>query len=682
MRADVRPLVVLLLGLVSSRAYAQLEQREPVEAMMIATSAATGGMPLVEERLRIDVDGQHASTTLLQVYDNQTGRQTEGQYRLRAGIGAHVDGFAYWNGEQKIVGEVFEKQLATEVYERVKTRRRDPGLLVQDGEGAFSFKVFPIEAREKKRVELRWTKWLERRTNTVRYRAPIGRTDSDIVMTIAGHVKNVTSPTHRFDVEKTSDGVRLRSTHGTSAVELIVEWQVDEPDWQPVTFVQNGGAHDSWFAAALAAPVVADKAVAAKDVTIVIDRSGSMTGEALDHARTAAADMIRRLDAKDRVNVIAFSDEVDPLFTAPRLLDREARASAVAFTEKLRPGGGTDIALALETAIKTQDRKSERPRVVVFMTDGQSDVERALAAARADTGDVRVFTLGLGADVNRPLLQRIAAVKRGRFLHIDSASEIEDQVARLAATIARPVLVNVFVEVEGATAVRLYPRSIPDLFADDELLITGRVRGTGPAKVVFKGTLAGKQVSFSQPLELGSKRQRPWVGRLWAQSRVDHLLEELSLGSNDSKELQTEVIELALAYNFVTPYTAFLAIPASELGEMRGTVEAARAQKAKILADHADAASLGGESPVGGANQPAPASAPVASIDPSVDPSDDDDGTDEEEDDGGDAEYASAGDSYGKVKGHGCASCSTGGDPRGLALLVIGVALVLRRRRS
>jgi Ca-activated chloride channel family protein len=671
----MRAVIVVAIGLLSATAHAQLEQREPVEAMMIA-SARTTGMPLVEERLQVAIDGQHATTTLLQVYDNQTGSQTEGSYRLRAGTGSHVEGFAYWNGEQKIAGEVFEKQLATQVYERVKTRRRDPGLLVQDGEGAFSFRVFPIEAREKKRVELRWTKWLERPTHTVGYRAPVSRADAEIVVTIAGHVKDVTSPTHKIHVEKTSDGVRLRSEGARTTGELIVEWNVDEPDWQPVAYVQSAGDGDSWFAAELAAPPVDAKTVAAKDVTIVIDRSGSMGGEAIQHARTAAADMIRRLDARDRINVIAFSDEVDPLFAAPQTLDADARSRAIAFAERLRPGGGTDIGLALKTAISTQDKKAERPRVVVFMTDGQSDVQGALDAAHADTGDVRVFTLGLGADVNRPLLQRIAAMKRGRFVYIEKASDIEPEVARLASTIARPVLVNVSIDVEGANAVRIYPRSVPDLFADDELLITGRLRGKGTAKLVFKGLLGGKAVSFTKSVDFGgAQTQRPWVGRLWAQARVDHLLEELSLGAKDADEMKTEVTELALAYNFVTPYTAFLAIPASELGEMRSTVAEERARKAKILADHPDAASLGGRE-AGKDDEAKTAPLQTASAG-------DDDGIDENEP--GDAEEEDADpsprSSYGKVKGNGCASCATGGDGRQASLLVLCVALLLRRRR-
>src|SRR5207249_8279038 len=139
--------------------------------------------------------------------------------------------------------------------------------------------------------------------------------------------------------------------------------------------------------------------------------------------------LIRLLRAGDRVNVISFSDEVDPLFAQPIAVDDTTRARAIGFVERLHDGGGTDIALALSTAIKAQDPKSERPRVIVFMTDGQSEADKALEAAKTDTGDVRLFTLGLGKDVNRPLLQRLAAQKRGRFVYIDGPAMIEREMA-------------------------------------------------------------------------------------------------------------------------------------------------------------------------------------------------------------------------------------------------------------
>src|SRR5262249_30200378 len=156
-----------------------------------------------------------------------------------------------------------------------------------------------------------------------------------------------------------------------------------------------------------------------------------------------------------------------PLFKFPQTADEGTRKRATAFVDRMHEGGGTDLALALTTAITSQDKRdANRPRVVVFLTDGQSDVDRAVAAAKADTGDIRLFTLGLGKEVNQPLLQRLAAIKRGKFTWIERASQIQPEVTRLAKHISKPLLVDVSVDVVGAQAVRLYPRTLPDLFTD------------------------------------------------------------------------------------------------------------------------------------------------------------------------------------------------------------------------
>ncbi|MBL9020538.1 MAG: VWA domain-containing protein, partial [Myxococcales bacterium] len=549
-------------------ARAQSLAADRLEATMLVANSRPeqSRIPLAEERLHVAIDGQHATTTMLQVYENQSESQIEGRYTLRPGSGSHVEGFAYWNGEQKIVGEVFERQAARRVYENVTVRRRDPGLLEEAGEGAFKFKIFPINAREKKRVEIRWSKWLDRRDHTVRYRAPSTRRDAEIVIELAQTVKNLRSPTHKLRVDKVGGGLRVRSDGAidpraassgaarpgepglATTGELMLEWDVEEPPWTPSAYVHVGGGsgEESWFALSLAAPAMAAKSVAAKDVTIVIDRSGSMAADsAIEHAKRSAVDMIRLLSDKDRVNVIAFSDEVDPLFASPRPVTADTRQRAIDFVERLRDGGGTDIALALSTAIKLQAQAEAGPRVVVFMTDGQSDARHAIEAAKLDTRDVRLFTLGLGKEVNRPLLQRLAAVKRGTFSYIDSARAIEPEVARLAAHIAKPLLVDVSIDVEGPVASRIYPRSLPDVFAEDELLVTGRLRGKGVAKLTIKGTLEGKPVAFTRTVDLDRAPDRPWVGSLWAQQRVAHLLEEISLGSS-APEMVDEVTNLAL----------------------------------------------------------------------------------------------------------------------------------------
>src|SRR5688572_28763868 len=110
----------VLIGLLAP-AGAQPIAVDRLEAIMIA-SPGTQEIPLIEERLSVVVDGQHASTKLLQVFHHGNHGQIEGRYKLRSGSGSRVEGFAYWNGESKIVGEVFERNTANQVYNNVTSR--------------------------------------------------------------------------------------------------------------------------------------------------------------------------------------------------------------------------------------------------------------------------------------------------------------------------------------------------------------------------------------------------------------------------------------------------------------------------------------------------------------------------------------------------------------------------------
>lgn len=666
-------LAIGLLALVPALAVAQVQPQRMSATMVIATDELPAGsvpaaVPLVEERLTVSIDGQYATTTLLQAYQHDQSQPIEGRYELRPGSGSRVEGFAYWNNEEKIVGEVFEKQVAYQVYDRVTSRKRDPGLLEEVGEGAFAFKIFPIAPREKKRVEIVWSKWLERDGKVVTYRAPIGRSDASVSLTLLGSVQNVKSSTHTFHMEKVTGGQRLRFDGAKRPSELVLTWEVDDKDWTPHLVAHTETDQDGWFTLSLAAPDMPASAVAAKDVTLVIDRSGSMQGEPLRNAKAAAVDMIQHLDKQDRLNIVAFSDEVDPLYGSPQALTDETRVRALAFVEGLNEGGGTDIALALKTSIGAQDRETVRPRVVVFLTDGQSNVGESIAAAADDQADVRLFTIGVGPDVNRPLLTRLAEQKRGRFTYIANPKQIQSEVSKLADQIASPLLIGISIDVEGAQAIKLYPRSLPDIFAHDQLVVSGRTRGTGTLKMTIKGTLAGKAVSYTASVDLAKAKQKPWVGRLWAQARVDHLLEEIALGDT-SAELPVEVTELALAYNFVTPYTAFLAIPESELGDAANTLADARARKQEILKKHPDAVALtddGEDESVDAGGSPsvnAFAAHPVdarQAMAPGYD----------------DGEYAEV-----TSKKHGCAGCATGETSAGSLLLALLALVGLRRRR-
>jgi len=587
------------------RSHALEVLREIQRSLCVGDPGSTSGVfgnatfPLVDEVLHLDIDHQHVAAVLRRSYLNRSPQTMEGEFRLRAGQGANVTGFAYWNGEQKIVGEVFEKQVATEIYRQTVNRRRDPGLLEQIGEGSFSFRVFPIASRETKRIEVEFDQWLRRRGNDLELRLPLesATTEVDVTLKDTRSVHDVTSPTHAITVDDRRDGsLRVRSERSIrpESRELVLRWQLSTDPWRMEAFVHRDQGHDAYLVVSVAAPPNDGGGVVEKDLTLVIDRSGSMAGEALRQAKDAAVGIIERMSERDRVNVILFDDSVESLFVTPEPLSGDVRSKAIVYVQRTLDGGGTDLAAALHRALDAQ-RSDARPKTILFLTDGKSDTQQALRAIEGDNRDVRVFTVGVGEGVERALLSRLASSKRGRFTYIPSAAAVSSEVATLYQQIEAPVLVDLELESHGPRLRRMYPVKLPDLFDDDEIVLVARVEEPGPLDLRLTGRSASGPVEMRAHVDVPAQVRRSWVGQTWARQRVAHLLEEIAL-RGEQDELKDETIELALAYDIVTPYTAFLAMPESELrSDTARLMESARADKQRVLEANPDAVALARE---------------------------------------------------------------------------------------
>jgi Ca-activated chloride channel family protein len=316
-----------------------------------------------------------------------------------------------------------------------------------------------------------------------------------------------------------------------------------------------------------------------------------MSGAPLDEARAAAKEIVARLGGADRVNVIAFDDRTDVLYSTLQPVTDQTRSAALRFLDSVQSGGGTDIGRALDEALTRQRANAERP-IVLLLTDGESDTNAVFAAAQKDHSKARVFTIGLGTGVNKPLLSRLSDMKRGRFTYIQSAEAIRPSVARVFNLVESAVLEAPELSLENAQLLQMQPSTLPDLAPGEELFVTARALGAGPVRVVLKGKGIRGTIERKATVVLGTPSAKPWVGRVWARERVNRLLEDISL-HGETDERKTEAIELGVSYGFVTPYTSFLAIPESELTDTTSEMmRDLRAKKQAIIAKRADAVAL------------------------------------------------------------------------------------------
>jgi len=551
-------------------------------------------LALEEEQLEVVIDGQFSTSLLKQVYHNPSKATLEALCTLRTALDSQVQGFSYFNGPTRIVGEVFERAAARQIYEETTGLGRDPGLLEERGPGTFEFRVFPVAPDEHKRVEVTVGQYLPRFGRDVQYRFPLASETANVRLTLRDSrpLAKIGSPSHDLQqvTEQKGERVFLARPKAKRAAAFVLDYVVDEPYYTLAVHRHQDPGQPAYLAVSMATPPRSGPSLP-KDVTIVLDRSGSMTGAALDEARLAAKELVSSLSVHDHVNLIAFDDQVEVFADRIQPLTDQVRAGALAFLDRVQPGGGTDIALGLSRALSTQRAGADRP-LVLLLTDGASEPLPALQALERDTGATRVFTIGLGGGVNRALLSRLAAMKNGRFNYVESPAAIPATVRRLLAQLESVTTMAPAFRLESGRLSRPFPNTLSDLSAGEELFLTARAEGTGRARLVFSGRTAEGPVESETWLELGSELRQPAVARRWARARVDHLLEDQSLFGAD-EERKNEVVELALSYNLVTPHTSFLAIPEAEQTEATATLLGTlRERKRALLARRPDAAAL------------------------------------------------------------------------------------------
>ena len=311
-----------------------------------------------------------------------------------------------------------------------------------------------------------------------------------------------------------------------------------------------------------------------KTVIFVIDRSGSMTGTKIDQVKNALKFVLNNLRPGDLFNIVAYDDRIESFRPELQRYDDATRKAALGFVEGLYAGGSTNIDGALKTALG-QIQDSKRPNYIVFLTDGlptageTNEMKIVANAKEYNKLRTRIFAFGVGFDVNSRLLDKIVRENFGQSEFVRPNENIEDRVSRLYKRVESPVLTGVQLQFvldelkteEGSPVNRIYPRGDIDLFAGEQLVLVGRYKKPGAAKVIVQGKIGEKQESFDFPatfVEKSNDESFAFIEKLWAVRRVGEILDELDLkGKND--ELVKELVELATRHGILTPYTSFMA---------------------------------------------------------------------------------------------------------------------------
>jgi Ca-activated chloride channel homolog len=570
---------------------------------------AMNALPIESVEIATRIEGQVATTHVTQVFRNETDATLEGTYFFPIPSGASVSEFAIWDGNRRLVGEVRPREEARRIYDAIVRRVRDPGLLEYAGENLFQASIFPILPRSTKKLELTYTQVLRAEGGTVGYRYPLGtgrnaapieRVSGRIELRASEPVRTVYSPSHQVDVSR-RDGdrrvsVSFESGRGGERRDFQLFYSPSAREVGMSLFTYREPGKDGYFLLLLSPrSTIEDREYASKDVVFVLDISGSMNEEGkMEKARRALVHGVNGLRATDRFNVIAFSGETRLMESGLIRADAAGRRRGVQFVEGLRAVGGTNINDALVEAMGQLPVQGTRPRLLVFLTDGlptvgETNVENILTnVRRARREGIRLFSFGVGYDVNTRLLDRVAAENGGVADYVDPREDLEVKVSNFFDKVNHPVLTNLRLDLGPVRSDLVYPRELPDLFKGTQLALVGRYRNERDLAAVtlrLSGNASPTQtfVYPGQRFPLRDERHE-WLPRLWATRRVGWLMEQVR-SHGENRELREEIVELGTRYGIVTPYTSYLALePGAEQqfsGMGAGTGAVLRRQEAR-----------------------------------------------------------------------------------------------------
>lgn len=553
--------------------------------MLIPEDKQLPPLAMVHHRVNIAIDDQVSTTTIEQAFRNHTDRALEATYIFPIPKGASVNKFTMWVDGKEQGGELLDARKAAEVYQSIVKQTKDPGLLEYLGNGMMRLKIYPVPPKGvDQKVKITYNSIATQDNGVVEYVYPL-KTDGKATKTLeefsikatikSQHpVQNVYSPTHALNITRNGDREVSMTFERTQALldkDFTLFYSVGNKEigitplmHKPLT------SEDGYFLFLISPQIESSKSnIIPRDLVLVLDTSGSMDATKMEQARKALKYCLSNLNTQDRFGVVTFSTNVRKYRDSLVEANSEQVENAKKWVDGLKAGGGTAIQAALDNALDMRTRDEGRSFVVVFFTDGQPTIgemkpENILKnVASKNTDNTRIFTFGVGDDVNTAMLDQISDRTRAVSTYVRPAEDIQTKVTSLYGKISHPVLANV--KLAASDNIRIYetyPAQMPDLFYGSQLVVLGKYTGRGAAAIKITGQVGKETREFAYDVTFPDRTtdDRDFVESLWARRKVGFLLDQIRV-NGEQKELMDELMALAKKYGIATPYTSFLVVP-------------------------------------------------------------------------------------------------------------------------
>lgn len=543
------------------------------------------------KQLAVDVNlkDQVAQVQMSQTFVNTGSRQMEVCFVFPLPYDGAIDRMTFMVDGKEYEAKLLDATEARRIYEGYIRRNQDPALMEWMGTGMFKTSVFPVPAGASRQVSLRYSQLCRKQggltevlfpLSTAKYTSqPVEHIDIQVTVQSQAKIKNVYSPTHAVKIQRPTDRLAKISFSATNEVptaDFRLMYDIgDKKVGASVLSYRPQGDQDGYFLMLLSPEIEKAKGETVhKNVIFVVDRSGSMSGKKIEQAKGALRFVLNNLDEGDLFNIIAYDSAVESFQPELQRFNDGTRQSALGFVEGIFAGGSTNIDGALQAAL-AQFPDDSNPNFVVFLTDGlptageKREAQIVENAKQRNQGRTRLFSFGVGFDVNSRLLDKLSRNCFGQSQYVRPDEDIEAYVSQLYSRIGAPVMTELAITFDmedlpaeqGKLVNRIYPRDNYDLFAGDQLVVVGRYKSGGDAKITVRGKVGTKQQKMSFPAKFvnsSSDETNAFIEKLWAMRRVGEIIDEIDLHGKN-QELVDELVAISTRHGIITPYTSFLA---------------------------------------------------------------------------------------------------------------------------
>jgi Ca-activated chloride channel homolog len=552
-------------------------------------------------RIHAQVTGNVARVHVTQEFSNTGEDWVEGLYVFPLANDAAVDELLMHLGDRTVRGDIQEKVKAQNTYNQARSEGKQASLVNQERPNMFTAAVANVAPHSSISIEITYLETLPFRDArytlklplaiTPRYapgapvdaRSPTAGLDAALANAALGTTatpERVSAKAQSVDIQidlaagfplaslqslhhlvtSTADGsvthMQLRGTQIPADRDFELTWTpAPAHTVQTAAFAEKMGT-DTYALIMLSPPNQAEEATQPREVTFIIDTSGSMGGPSIQQARAALQMGVDRLKAGDRFNVIRFASDYSQLFASPRDFNDASRDIAMRFITRLEANGGTEMRAPLEAAMATPPTEAYLQQIV-FITDGSVGNEAELIALiHQRIGAARLFTVGIGAAPNSYFLSEAAAAGRGSYTFIADREQVQSRMQELFHKLERPALVDLKVQWPGTAADFAAP--LPgDVYAGDPVVLLARLPSAPTGSLTLSGHMLGRE--WKQPITLSTVGGQSGLSKLWARERIADLSRQIQLGGSKD-ELKAHILSLALEHHLVSEMTSLIAV--------------------------------------------------------------------------------------------------------------------------